>query len=58
MTIYRVYNETLTYDRGIFNGYETVGYYANKAKAEEVKASIKPGMVTGKAYIEEIKVEE
>lgn len=58
MTIYRVYSERLTYDRGLFEGYRTVGYYANKAKAEEVKASIKPDIVTGKAYIEEIEVEE
>ena len=58
MKIYKVYFEELAYDTGRFQGYATKGYYTTKERAEEVKDTIKEDIVTGKAYIEEIEVED
>lgn len=60
MKAYRVEQEVLTYDRGLFDGYRTVGYYANKTKAEEVakERNNHRGLTDGKATIEEIEIIE
>ena len=58
MKVYKVYFEKLSFDRGCFEGYVTKRYYATEEKAEAVKATIKKGVCTGEAYIEEIEVEE
>ena len=36
MKIYKVEIERLSFDMGVFQGYELIGYYANKDKAEKV----------------------
>ena len=59
MTIYKVYAEHLSWDRGAFDGYQTIGYYTTEAKAEAVReAADYSNMVTGKAFVEAIEVEE
>ena len=59
MKVYVVKEDTCTYDRGLYDGTEIVGYYLNKEKAEAVAATIKKGMTTYRdGYVEEIEVEE
>lgn len=59
MKAYVVKKDTCTYDRGLYNGTKVVGYYLNKAKAEEVAATIKKGITNYRdGYVEEIEVEE
>ena len=61
MTVYKVEITKLTFDRGAFDGYELVGYYANKEKAEKVaeeRYANRNGVVEGKTVITEIEVIE
>lgn len=61
MTAYRVYFENLTYDRGLFDGFITFGYFATREKAENMKEKIeaeaKHDITVGKVFIEEILIE-
>lgn len=61
MTVYKVEITKLTFDMGAFDGYELVGYYANKAKAEKVaeeRYANRSKVVEGKTVITEIEVIE
>ena len=61
MRIYKVEITKLTFDMGAFDGYELIGYYANKDKAEEVaeeRYANRNGVVEGKTVITEIEVIE
>lgn len=60
MTVYKVEIEKLTFDRGMFDGYELVGYYTNKTKAERIakeKYNNRNTVVEGKTHITEIEVD-
>lgn len=59
MTAYRVYFENLTYDRGLFNGFITFGYFATRERAENMKEKIEAehDITVGKVFIEEILIE-
>ena len=58
--MYRVEIERLTFDRGLFDGYELVGYFTNKAKAERVaeeRYTNRRKVVEGKTKVTEIEVD-
>lgn len=59
MTAYRVYFENLTYDRGLFNGFITFGYFTTRERAENMKEKIEAehDITVGKVFIEEILIE-
>lgn len=60
MKMYRVEIERLTFDRGLFDGYELVGYFTNKAKAERVaeeRYTNRRKVVEGKTKVTEIEVD-
>ena len=58
MTIYEIKQARLTLDRGMFNGYENIGYWANKETAEKVAENLPRTMTRGKVIITEIEVNE
>lgn len=61
MKIYKVTIEKLSFDRGNLIGYNVLGYYANKDKANTVaeeKYRNRNCVTEGKIHIEEINVEE
>jgi hypothetical protein len=61
MKIYKVTIEKLSFDRGNIIGYNVLGYYANKDKANTVaeeKYRNRNYVTEGKIHIEEIDVEE
>lgn len=58
MTIYKVQQILLDFFDGRFDGYEELGYYANKEKAEWVKANTERDPMHGEVEIIEIEVNE
>lgn len=61
MTVYKVEIERLTFDRGMFDGYELVGHYTSKAKAERIaeeRYNNRSKVVEGKTHITEIEVDD
>lgn len=61
MKVYRVEIEKLTFDRGMFDGYELVGHYTNKAKAERIaeeRYNNRVKVVEGETKITEIDVDD
>ena len=61
MKVYRVKIEKLTSDWGRFDGWRELGYYVNKAKAEEVGKDFSDShnhIDFGKVKIDEIEVIE
>lgn len=61
MTVYKVEITKLTFDMGAFDGYELVGYYANKDKAEKVAEERyvnRSKVVEGKTVVTKIEVIE
>ena len=56
MTLYIVKMDRLTFDRGIYNGTEILGYYLNRETAEAVAEAHKKGITNRDAYIEEVEV--
>lgn len=60
MKVYKVEIEKLTFDRGMFDGYELVGYYTNKKKAERIaeeRYNNRNKVVEGKTNLTEIDVD-
>ena len=59
MKIYKVEQEILSFDWGRFEGYEEIGYFDSKEKAEAAKAEAeaKKSIVRGEVEITEITVQ-
>lgn len=59
MKIYKVELETLTYDWGRHEGWELIGYYTNKEKAERIAEQYEEnkGFLQGEVRLEEIEVD-
>ena len=61
MKAYKVEIEKVTFDRGLFEGWEVVGYYVNKDKANKVAEDAyknRNKVVQGEVRITEIDIEE
>lgn len=58
MTIYEIKQEKLTFDCGRFNGYEVLGYWANKKTAEKIATNLPRTPIKGQVIITEIEVNE
>lgn len=60
MKIYKVEIERLSFDMGVFQGYDLIGYYADKSKAEKVAKETyekRCPITEGETKVTEIKVE-
>lgn len=61
MKIYKVELETLTYDWGRHEGWELIGYYVNKDKANKIAENAyknRNKVVQGEVRITEVNIEE
>lgn len=58
MTIYEIKQAKLSFDWGRFEGYEIIGYWANKKTAEEIATALPRTITEGEVIITEIEVNE
>lgn len=61
MKAYKVEIEKVTFDRGLFEGWEVVGYYVNKDKANKIAENAyknRNKVVQGEVRITEVNIEE
>lgn len=56
--IYKVTTDKLTFDRGLYDGTVTIGYYLNKETAERVAEKHPETLTNTAARVEEIEVNE
>ncbi len=59
MTIYKVEQERLSFDKGTFQGWEEVGYFSTKEKAEkkETECKNRDEIAYGRVKVTAIEVE-